>query len=74
MSKEKTSKESVNSAFHKIAVVGSFYWVKPYRNNSNYEPAKCKIRDKTETLWFSFTDGSVMRVDDVSDYKELNFR
>jgi hypothetical protein len=68
MSTDKTQAEQLPQD----AVIGSFYWVKPYAKD-NYEPAKCKKRDNTDTLWFGFTDGSVMKVVEVSDFKELNF-
>lgn len=70
---DKVTKNDNNSALSKTCVIGSFYLVKPY-SKDDYEPAKCRKRDNTDTLWFGFTDGSVMKVDEVYDYVELNFR
>jgi len=57
-----------------IAVVsGSFYWVKPYYNEE-FEPAKAKDQYQNGTLYFCFTNGSIMEVDRAWEVEPLNYR
>lgn len=53
-------------------VKGEYYWVKSFKD-SNYEVAKCKERYGTgNKLHFGFTDGSVMDIHNVIDYKLIS--
>lgn len=54
-------------------VSGSFYWVRPFHNDE-FEPAKCKIQDGTDKLYFFFTDGSRMEVERAWQVEPLNYR
>ena len=54
-------------------VSGNFYWVKPYYKDE-FEPAKAKDKYQNGTLYFCFTNGSIMEVDRVWEVELLNYR
>lgn len=54
------------------AVSGSFYWVTPFEGDS-FEPAKCSDYYGTGTLYFRFTDGSIIPIKNAWEVEPLNY-
>jgi len=50
-----------------------FYWVQPYHGEL-FEPAKCKDFYGNGNMYFHFTNGGIMEVKSVWEYKELEYK
>ena len=54
-----------------IVVEGNYYWVKSYKTDNEFEPAKCRDRHGKGNLCFCFTNGSYTEVKSAYDYRDL---
>ena len=52
-------------------VNGNFYWVRPFFGK-DFEPAKAICRYESKELYFGFTDGSIMSVQQAWEVEPLN--
>lgn len=53
-------------------IEGNFYWVRHY-NMSEFEPARCKKKFLGGRLYFCFTDGGIVNIEQVWEVKELKY-
>ena len=54
-----------------IVVSGNYYWVKSFKLDKEFEPAKCRDRHNNGNLYFCFTNGGIIEVNRAYDYKDL---